>query len=153
MPSYMGDYEPRFVIIKVPSMWKSVRNEGDTTNLHALMSAPITCTLPLIDVLKIQPDLWESIAKCLTDRGFRNKQISLEEAKKPGTLVLSTNTKIQVPINKVGDQAKKDEGNTTLSMLINKIESIRSRSGNSHQTSTRSLGKTSHSTHKNEFTI
>ena len=118
----MGDYKPRSVIMKVPSMWKSVQNERDTANSHALMSAPITCTLPLTDGLKIRPDLWESVAKCLTDRGFWNKKMTLEQAQKPKTL--ASRTKIQVPINKLGDKAENNEGNTTLPVLIHKIKSI-----------------------------
>ena len=64
MPSYLGDYKKRSVIVKVPSIWKSIQNERDMANLHALMSAPVTCTLPLMDLLKIRPDLWESVARC-----------------------------------------------------------------------------------------
>ena len=67
MPSYIGEYEARSVVVKVPSIWKSLKHERDTANIHALMSTPVTCTLPLTDLLKIRPDLWESVAKCLMD--------------------------------------------------------------------------------------
>ena len=68
MPSYLGDYEARLVVVKVPSIWKSTnQNKRDTTNLHALMFAPETCTVLVMDLLKVRPDLWESVAKCLTE--------------------------------------------------------------------------------------
>ena len=41
MPSYLGDYEARSMVVKVPSMWKSNQNERDMANLHALS---VTCT-------------------------------------------------------------------------------------------------------------
>ena len=41
----------------------------DITNLSALMSAPIKCTLPLSDVLKGEPELWEEVAKYLKTIG------------------------------------------------------------------------------------
>ena len=37
LPSYLGDHEPKSVILKVPSMWNAKRKEVDTANLHALM--------------------------------------------------------------------------------------------------------------------
>ena len=118
MPSYLGEYEPRSVIVKVPSMWKSNQNERDTANLHALMSAPITCTLPLTDLLKVRPDLWESVAKCLTERGFWNKKISVDEILLPKTLESSHSTKVKIPVNKLGEKAEDEEGNTTLPVMI-----------------------------------
>ena len=41
MPSYIGEYEGRYVPVKVPSIWKSLKHERDTANLHALMSTPV----------------------------------------------------------------------------------------------------------------
>ena len=80
LPSYLGEYEPKSVILKVPSMWNAKQKEVDTKNLHALMSTPVTCTLPLMELLKIKPELWEYVAKCLTNHGLWNKKFLLEEA-------------------------------------------------------------------------
>ena len=38
MPSYLGDYEPKSVVLKVPSVWNNKKKEHDTVNLHALIS-------------------------------------------------------------------------------------------------------------------
>ena len=75
----------------------------------------------MTDLLKVRPDLWEGVAKCLTERGFWNKKIQVEEIP---TLESSPSTKINVPVNRVGGKAEEDEGNTTLPVKINKIESI-----------------------------
>ena len=96
MSSYLGDYEARLVVVKVPSMWKSNQNERDTANLHALMSTPVMCTLPLMDLLKVRPDFWESVAKCLTKQGFWNRKIHMEEILTPES---SPSTKIKVPVS------------------------------------------------------
>ena len=96
-------------------------HEWDMENLHALMSALITCTLPLTDLLKVRPDLWEGVAKCLAKQGFQNKKIPVEEIP---TQESSPSTKINVPVNRVGGKTKDDEGNTTLPVKINKVESI-----------------------------
>ena len=75
----------------------------------------------MTDLLKVRPDLWEGVAKCLTKRGFWNKKIQVEEIP---TLESSPSTKIKVPVNRVGGKAEDDEGNTTLPVKINKVESI-----------------------------
>ena len=124
MPFYLGYYEPRSVIVKVPSIWKSIQNERDTANLHALMSTPVTCTLPLMDLLKVRPDLWERVARCLTEQGFWDKKTQVGEIMKPATIESSPSTKIKVLVNKVGGKAKDDKENTTLPIMINKVESI-----------------------------
>lgn len=122
LPSYMGEYKPKSIILKAPAMWKSTGNVRDTANLHALMSAPVTCTLPLTDVLKVRPDLWEGVAECLTKGGNWNKRLTIGDTQNPETLV--SGTKIQVPINKLGSKAENNGGNTTLPVLINKIKSV-----------------------------
>lgn len=75
-----------------------------------------------MDLLKVRPDLWKSVAKCLIKQGFWNKKIHVEEIP---TLESNPSTKIKVPVNnKVGGKAEDDEGNTTLPIKINKVESI-----------------------------
>ena len=69
LPSYQGEYEGRSFTMLVPTMRKSLSRERDTTNLQALLSAPVTCTLPLSELLKIKPDLWMNVAACLTKQG------------------------------------------------------------------------------------
>ena len=66
MPSYLGEHKSRSIIVKVPSIWNSKQKERDTASLHALMSTLVTCTLPLMDLLKVRSDLWDGVARCLT---------------------------------------------------------------------------------------
>ena len=95
-----------------------------TANLHALMSAPITCTLPLTDVLKVRPELWESVAKRLQDVGLWNKELTLDKVLKTKTVVSRHSIKALVQVNKVGKKIEDDEGNTTLPVTINNVKSI-----------------------------
>ena len=66
----------------------------------------------------------ENVTKCLMDRGLWNKKHKLEEVLKPKRVVSKPSTKIRVQINKVGDKAEDDEGNTTLLVEINNIKSV-----------------------------
>ena len=77
MPSYLGDYEPKSVVMRVPSVWNNKKKEHDNANLHALMSAPITCTLPLTDVLKVRPEFMgecrKEVTRCwIVEQGANN---------------------------------------------------------------------------------
>ena len=45
MPSYLGEYKPKSIVMRVPSMWNNKKKEHEIANLHALMSTPIMCTL------------------------------------------------------------------------------------------------------------
>ena len=80
--------------------------------------------LPLTDLLKVRSDLWETVARCLTERGFWNKKTHLEDILKPTAVESSPSTKIKVPVNRVGGKAEDDKGNTMLPIMINKVESI-----------------------------
>ena len=124
MPSYLGEYEPKSVVMRVPSVWNNKKKEHDNANLHTLMSAPITCTLPLMDVLKVRPELWESVAKRLQDVGLWNKELTLDKVLKTNTVVSRHSIKAPIQVNKVGEKAEDDEGNTTLPVTINNVKSI-----------------------------
>ena len=100
------------------------RNECDTANLHALMSALVTCTLPLTDLMKVRPDLWESVARCLTEQGLWNKKLPMEEILTPAAVESIPSTKIKVPVNRTRGKGEDNKGNTTLPVMINKVESI-----------------------------
>lgn len=55
LTSYLGEYEAKSDLRKLPSQKFSSPQTIDLPNLSALMSAPIQCTLPLADVLKVKP--------------------------------------------------------------------------------------------------
>ena len=69
LPSYLGEYEGRSFTLPVSSMRKSLSREKDTANLQALLSAPMTCTLPLSELLKLKLELWMNVAACLIEQG------------------------------------------------------------------------------------
>ena len=54
---------------KYPNLQRLSHKDLDITKLSALMLAPIKCTLPLSDILKVRPELWEEVAKYLKTIG------------------------------------------------------------------------------------
>ena len=97
LPSFLGEYEVKTKIILVPQSQQITPSAKDTTNLQAILSAPITATLPLADFLKVKPKLWEYMVATMTKQGFAltNKMIVNETNKE------EINTIQQVPFNKV----------------------------------------------------
>ena len=61
LPSYQGGYEAASEVCKIPSQKLNSSPKLDIANLTALMSAPIRCTLPLADVLRVRPELWKEL--------------------------------------------------------------------------------------------
>ena len=121
MPSYLGAYEAHSQIMRVPSMRKMLPKEKDTLNLQALMSAPVTCTLPLTDLLKVKPELWDEVALCLTGQESKGKLLGLKDLLKEHSLGDMLKQHTPVPINKVGEYSEGDRGNTTLPLEFEKI--------------------------------
>ena len=123
LPSFIGEFDERSDIRKVPTQYKSLPPVLHAANLHALLSTPIKVTLPLADVLRVKPNLWEGIARTFKQMGIkipsqetlnsinekeRQKQVNYEP----------------VPINKVGDYCEGEDGNTTLPVTFNEITSL-----------------------------
>ena len=82
------------------------------------MSTPVTCTLPLTDLLKVKPELWEYVARCLTDHGLWNKKFSLDEALDMKTRLSRKSVRTAVPVNQM-EEGENNGSNTTLPVLIN----------------------------------
>ena len=77
------------------------------------MSAPIRCTLPLLDVLKAKPKLWEEVAKYLKSIGV--EMPIMEHNQIHTTKSAKANGNIEpVPLNKVGDYCEGEDSNTTI---------------------------------------
>ena len=55
---FVGEYESRSKIIPLPSQNIPIKEpEKDVANVQALMLVPMTCTIPLANLLKIRPNL------------------------------------------------------------------------------------------------
>ena len=55
LPNYVGEYESGSKIVPLPTQNIPINEpKKDVANLQALMSAPVTCTIPLVDLLKDQ---------------------------------------------------------------------------------------------------
>ena len=87
-----------------------------------MMSAPVTYTIPLADLLKIKPGLWEKVVGFPKVGDFCNKHnIETNDIqKKP-----NAKKRKPIPINKVFSQDTKNElGNTTLPVEFNDCKVI-----------------------------
>ena len=118
-PSYLGQYMDGVTHLDVPSIQKSNLQEFEDTNLQAFMSSQITCTLPFVEWIKLKPQLWQEMGKCLEEQGILKPQ--MHDVGGKSTTKAAT---IRVPLNKVGEVIKKDEGNTTLPVEVESIISM-----------------------------
>lgn len=123
LPSYLGDYEAKSETKKIPSQKFSSSPGLDVTNLAALMSAPIECKLPLMDVLRIKPELWGEVAKYLKTIGVDMPLIQATKTKLEKSAKRKRNTE-PVPLNKVGDYCEGEDGNTTIPVEFNEIKTL-----------------------------
>ena len=125
LPNYVGEYESRSEIVSLPTQNIPINEpKKDVANLQALMSAPVTCTTPLTDLLKIRPNLWEKVIGFPKVGEFCTKH-NIETSdlqKKPNK---RTRKPVPVPINKVSSQlTKNDMGNTTLPVEFNDCKAM-----------------------------
>ena len=71
----------------------------------------------------------------------------MEEVLKYKAIVSSPSARMRVPVNRVGEKVEDDKGNTTLPVMINKVESIAildSGGRYSYEKNMGILGRTSH---------
>lgn len=85
--------------------------------VQAILSAPVACTLPLLDLIKIRPELWNDIATCLSE------QVLLQKSHHECTIHPETKHVLPIPINKVGKFCEDDQGNATLPLEVRKVAS------------------------------
>ena len=83
-----------------------------------MLSAQIKCTLPLIELMKIYPELWEGLTEKLVEHGVLKR----------GQFNQSGQAKVllhePVELNKVGETLTKHEGNTTFSIVHEGVRSL-----------------------------
>ena len=112
LPSFQGDYEARSDIKNLPSHKKHAPPAFDMINLSALLAAPIKCTLPLADILRVKPELWKDVGKCLEKMGIH---IPISETERALEAMKHTKKVVEpIPVNKVGDYCEGEDGNTTI---------------------------------------
>ena len=105
LPSFLGDYEAKTEVLQVPQSQQVTPGVKDTANLQAILSAPVTATLPLADFLKVKPKLWEYVAEMMRSQGFclTKKMLEREQNKDDAGSVK------QVPFNKVSSYQERNK--------------------------------------------
>ncbi len=120
LPPYLGEYEAKSEIRALPSQRRTGPKKIDAKALTDILSTPVKCTITLAELLKIKPELWTEVGKCLEKFGVKNPikvlQVELETGAQHKKRVEP------VPINKVGDYCEGEEGNTTLPVECNGVQ-------------------------------
>ena len=70
LPSYLGKTEADTEILPFPSSGDLIPPAKDALNLQAILLAPVTATLSLMDFLKVKPEMWLQVAKMLKSKGY-----------------------------------------------------------------------------------
>ena len=107
-PSDLGQYIYKTATLRIPSIRRPKTSKLVPDKLEAILSAPIRCTLPLIELMKVRPALWESLTKKLVEQGVLNKG-RFDQVNTAKTTYYKP-----VELKKVNEIQSKDEGNTTL---------------------------------------
>ena len=96
---------------------------SDTLSLQAILSAPITTTLPLMDFLKVKPELWAQVSKLLRDKGYFGSGHFNYEQQKISALESQAQ---KVSLNKLNNSGKYkvDKGKITSLSLIQAFKLI-----------------------------
>ena len=85
LPSYVGKTEAGTKILSFPLSRHLTPEAKDTLNLQAILAAPVTTMLPLMDFLKVKPEMWAQVSKMLQNKGYACM----------GTLTLKTTRELQ----------------------------------------------------------
>ena len=81
------------------------------SSLSMLLSTPIKCTLPLADLLRARPDMWEEVARYLKTIGV---DIPIWEVDQLKGQEKQKKIVTPIPLNKVGDFCEGEDSNTTI---------------------------------------
>ena len=109
LPLFQGDYEARSDIKKLPSHKKQAPPAFGMISLSALLAAPIKCTLPLADILRVKPELWKDVGKFLEKMGIH---IPISEIERALKAMKQTKKVVEsIPINKVANYCEGEDGN------------------------------------------
>lgn len=123
LPSFIEEFDKKSDVRKVPTHYKFVPPVLDATNLHALLSTLVRVTMPLADVLKVKPELWEGITKAFEHMGIRIPSHEMSKSTNESEQQKRVNCK-PVPIKKVGDYYEGEDGNTMLPVEFNNVKSL-----------------------------
>ena len=63
LSSYVGKTKAGIEILSFPLSRHLTLESKDTLNLQAILVAPVIATLPLMDFLKVKPEMWAQVSK------------------------------------------------------------------------------------------
>ena len=122
LPSFQGEYEAKIYIIPIPSSQQLILPIKDIANLQAILSAPITATLPLAEFLRVKPEMWDEVSRMLQAKGVQLSNFKLDHKNSKH----GESTSGKIPVCRVSnyEQSSKDKGNTTLPVEVDGIKTM-----------------------------
>ena len=122
LPSFMGEYEARSEIKKLPSIRGNLTKHRDSQNLASILLTPIQCTLTLGELLKVRPQMWEDLEETMEKFGI--KKMTKREVNQMRGINEKKPLMEPVPLNQVGDYCEGKEGNITLLVQFNEVKAL-----------------------------
>ena len=123
LPSYVGNTEIGSEILPIPLSSHITPHAKDTLNLHAIMSAPVTATLPLMDFLRVKPELWEQVSRLLINKGYSIGKhfYPMKQAESVPESFLE-----KISLNKLNNHGKfkSENGHTTLPVRVLNVKTF-----------------------------
>ena len=113
---YIGDAET----YRVPTLFKPRLKKRNMSNVWAALKAPVSCTLPLGEFLRVKPEIWDEVARHLKDQGLLRHETRYEDQISESP----SETSKHLPLNKVNGNTNKDEGNTIVPLKYEGVMSI-----------------------------
>ena len=123
LPSYIGKTEAGTKILSFPLSRHLTPEAKDTLNLQAILAAPVTATLPLMDFLKVKPEMWAQVSRMLQNKGYACMGNFNPENHKE----IAAGTSVQkLSFNKLNNYGKHraDKGNSMLPIQMGKVKTL-----------------------------
>ena len=121
--SYIGKTEAGIEILSFPLSRHLTPEAKDTLNLQAILAAPVTATLPLMDFLRVKPEMWAQVSRFLQNKGYACiRNLNTENNKE-----ITANTSVQkLSLNKLNKYGKHraDKGNSMLPIQMGKVKTL-----------------------------
>ena len=79
LPPYLGPYEERSNIMVLPSQKRANKPVIDSQGLQEFLSTLMKCTLTMAELLKVRPQMWKELGKCLEKMGIPSPIQTIEQ--------------------------------------------------------------------------
>ena len=123
LPSYLGKTEAGTEILPLPLSDHITPKAKDTLNLQAILAAPVTATLPLMEFLRFKPEMWTQVLKLLRSKGYSGFGEYNPDKQNKKTSELPEH---KISLNKLNNHGKyrAEKGNSMLPVQVGGITTL-----------------------------